>query len=229
MSNSQLSDYPIFSGLSQSDLAKITQCLSRRSLKKGAYLYKIEDAAVNFYLVESGLLRLFFTDASGQEYLLELVGPGAILGMPLLYEDHVRTLSAAAVVPSVVLALSQRDLAAFSQRFPRLMQNIYQYLFINIRKLINFIQTLVILGVEGRLVNLILHLSSVKIDQTIRDEFEVPVSQAELARWLGTSRGHLNRSLIHLQELGLIRMEGQKLTILDRKGLQAVVEDKIAK
>jgi DNA-binding GntR family transcriptional regulator len=57
-----------------------------------------------------------------------------------------------------------------------------------------------------------------------RNVFELPISQAELANWLGTSRGHLNRALDRLEQLGLIRIERQLLTILDRPGLRRITE-----
>jgi CRP-like cAMP-binding protein len=217
--------YALFNGLSSGEMAQVAGCVSKRTFGKGAYLYHPGNPARNFYLVESGLVRLFFTDASGQEYLLELAGPGAMIGVPLLYEDQLRALGAAAVVPSVVLCLSQQDLAHFAGRFPRLMSNIYRSLDGGMRKLILFIKTLVILGVEGRLAFLVLHLSEVCGAQGDPDEFESPVSQAELARWLGASRGHLNRALGRLQQSGLIRVKGQTFTILDRAGLQRMTQD----
>ena len=218
-------NYPIFAGLSQAELDQLAACLTKRIYGKGAYLYHPGNPAMNFYLVEAGLVRLFFTDARGQEYLLELVGPGAMIGVPLLYEDQVRTLGAAAVVPSVVLVLPQSDLLRFAQRFPRLMYNIYRSLDVGMRRLMEFIQTLVVLGVDGRLAILVLHLSEIHTGQGDPNEFDAPVSQAELARWLGASRGHLNRALNRLQQLGLIRVDGQKFTILDRRGLQRMAEE----
>lgn len=230
MSNvQQLGDYPLFTGLSEAELAQIAARLSKRTYGKGAYLYHPGNPAMNFHLVEAGLVRLFFTDVHGQEYLLELVGPGSMIGVPLLYEDQLRALGAAAVVPSVVLALPQQDMVRFAQRFPRLMHNIYRTLDISMRRMMKFIQTLIILGVDGRLAALILYLSDLNTGQGEPNEFEAPVSQAELARWLGASRGHLNRALNRLQQLGLIRVEGQQFTILNRRGLQQITEDRIAK
>lgn len=127
--------YPIFAGLSQAELDQLAACLTKRAYGKGAYLYHPGNPAVNFYLIESGLVRLFFTDARGQEYLLELVGPGAMVGVPLLYEDQVRALGAAAVAPSMVLAFPQSELLHFAQRFPRLMHNIYRSLDVGMRRL----------------------------------------------------------------------------------------------
>lgn len=221
----QLHGYPLFTDLSEAELAQIAPRLSKRAFGKGAYLYHPGNPALNVYLVASGMVRLFFTNSRGKEYILEIVGPPATVGIPMLHEDQNRLMGAAAMQPSVVLALSKQDLAYFAQHFPQLMRNVYQSMDHALRKMIQFTQALVTLSVDGRLAGLILYLSKLSADPNDPDEFEIPLSQAEMASWLGASRGHLNRALSRLQQLGLIHVEGQKFTILDRSGLRHVTED----
>ena len=224
-----LSDYPLFAGLSEAELAQIAHCLSKRVFGKGAYLYHPGNPAANVYLIESGLVRIFFCDQRGQEYIIQLAGRRSVVGVPMLYDDQTRVMGAAAVQPVVVLVLEKQDLARFAERFPRLMQNIYRWMDQALRNMVQFTQSLVTLDVNGRLAALIMYLSWLIASPQSPDEFEIPLSQAELASWLGTSRGHLNRALAKLQQLGLIRVEGQKLTILDRPGLRRVTEDLLIK
>ncbi|MBN2148290.1 MAG: Crp/Fnr family transcriptional regulator [Anaerolineales bacterium] len=220
----QLQEYPLFAGLSEAELAQIAPCLSKRTFAKGAYLYHPGNPALNVYLLESGLVRLFFTDSRGQEYILELAGPQAIIGIPMLHQDQNRLLGAAALQPSVLLVLSKQDLFRLAQRFPQLMQNVYRLMDGTLRKMVQFAQMLVTLSVDARLARLLLYLSKLCTDPKHPDEFEMHISQAELAHWLGASRGHLNRALKLLQARGLIRVEGQKFTLLDRPGLQRMTE-----
>ena len=56
------------------------------------------------------------------------------------------------------------------------------------------------------------------------DEFVLPISQSDLAGWLGVSRGRLNRTLINFQKLGLIRQDGSRFFILDRQRLMQLSE-----
>lgn len=221
----QLRGYTLFTGLSEAELAQIVPRLSKRAFAKDAYLYHPGNPALNIYLLESGLVRLFFTNSSGQEFIMEIVGPPAIIGVPMLHEDQNRLMGAAAVQPCVVLALSKPDLAEFAQRFPPLMHNIYQSMDRTLRRVIRFTQMLVTLSVDGRLAATLLYLSKFCTDPKQPDVFEMPISQAELANWLGASRGHLNRALKRLQALSLIHVEGQTFTLLDRPGLRRLTED----
>ncbi|MBN1146603.1 MAG: Crp/Fnr family transcriptional regulator [Anaerolineales bacterium] len=221
----RIRDYPIFASLSQAELAQIAPCVSKRSFAKGAYLYHPGNPALNIYLVESGLVRLFFANMRGQEFVLDLLGPRATVGLPLLHEDQARMAGAAALQPVTALLLSQKDLGYFAQRSPQLMSNIYRGMDVALRKLMRLTQMLITVSLTGRLALILLYLSEIDKSQGTRDEFDFPLSQGEMAGWLGASRGHLNRALKRLQGRGLIRLEGQKLAILDRPGLRQMTED----
>ena len=78
-----ITKHPLFNGLTEVELAQLLPCFSKRSFGKGVYLYHPGNLAYNCYLVETGLVRLFFTNASGKEFTLELVSPPSILGSPV--------------------------------------------------------------------------------------------------------------------------------------------------
>ena len=131
------------------------------------------------------------------------------------------TTGAAALLPATILVLSQENLAQFVARFPRLMSNIYVGMDIALRKLMSHLQSQVSLSVNGRLAGLLLYLNEiVKKQGWTPDEIDLPLSQADLAGWIGASRGHLNHALADLQKAGLIRLEAQKIILLDSPGLR---------
>jgi CRP/FNR family cyclic AMP-dependent transcriptional regulator len=51
-------------------------------------------------------------------------------------------------------------------------------------------------------------------------EIELPLSQSELATWVAASRDSVNKVLSASREQGLIEVEGQRITILARDGLE---------
>ena len=56
------------------------------------------------------------------------------------------------------------------------------------------------------------------------DTIQLPLTQAELGDTLGLSTVHVNRVLQELRKEGLIRWQGDALTILDWKRLEEVGE-----
>lgn len=62
------------------------------------------------------------------------------------------------------------------------------------------------------------------VGRTDGDTFQLPLTQAELGDALGLSTVHVNRVLQELRKEGLIRWQGDALTILDRERLENVGE-----
>ncbi len=124
-------------------------------------------------------MRLFFTNASGQEFLLNFVKPGEVFGLHLPEDDQVRLIGAAAYRPSVVLSNAQEDLFQFMNRSPRFMTNIYQELITSIRKLVVQIRALVTLSLNGRLAITLLRLATE--DEHQQHVVNMPLSKEEIA------------------------------------------------
>lgn len=219
----QIQNYPLFEGLSEAELASIAPRLVRRSFARGVHLFYPGNPSMNTYLIESGLVRLFFVDARGEEFLLNLIGPREVFGLPPLGKNQLRIIGAAAHQPSVILSISCQDLLSFMDRSPQFMRNAYQAVATSARQLAMHTRSLVTLGLYGRLAVLLLRLS-MRPSET-PDEITLPLSQAELATWVGASRGHLNRTVARMQQLGLIHVDGQKIVILDRPGLVRLSEE----
>jgi CRP-like cAMP-binding protein len=215
----QLRRYPLFAGLGNTQLEGLASCMVKRSFARGAYIFHPGNPALNTYLIESGMVRIFFTDTQGHEFLLNLAGPRSVIGPPIVQSGQVRLMGAVAHESSVVLSISQEDLSRFAESSYQFCKNIYMEVADSARKLLAHHQSFIILDLDGRLAVLILSLAGEN-----NAEVDLPISQTELAGWLGASRGRLNRSINHLQESGWIRVEGQRFIILDRQGLQREAE-----
>jgi len=215
---SLLRDYPLFANLSESELESVAARLVKRAFAKGAYLYYPGNPSLNMYLIESGLARLFFCNERGQEFMVNLAGPGSVVGLVMLMKGQARIMGAAAQQPLVALSLSQEDVFHFMETFPRFHHNVLLEISLTLRKLTLQYQIAVTVSLRGRLALLVLYLAQNK------SEFDLPVTQAELATWIGSSRGRFNRTMGELQQLGVIRLEGQTITILDRQGLENLTE-----
>jgi CRP-like cAMP-binding protein len=230
LSITQIKNYPIFTGLSDAELTELAACLSKRSFARGAYLYYPDSPSVNIYLIASGLVKMFFTDLEGREYMLDVLGGQAMVGFPMMYESQVRVAGAVTLMPTSALVMQRETLMQFTQRSPRLMNNIYLGMDLTLRKLFKHLQVQVSFSVVERLAAMLVYLNRIVVKQGgSSNEIDLPLSQTDLAGWIGTSRGHVNRSLSSLQKAGLIRLEGQKIILLDVPGLQKMLDERITK
>jgi CRP-like cAMP-binding protein len=219
----QLRKYPLFDALSDENLEYAIPLLKKRTFATGAYIYYPGNPGLHAYLVESGLVRLFCCTAAGQELTLKLVPPQEIFGLPLLDDDQARLHGAVAHEPATLYSMAREDLLQLSHRSPQFMHNIYQDLIADSRRLLLHLRSLATLNLNGRLAAMLLRLAQMTEDEQFI--VEMPLSQEDLASWLGASRGRLNQCIQQFQQLGLIRVEESEIVIQDYTGLERMTEE----
>ena len=219
----QLREYPLFADLNEKELASLASSIVKRSFARGAYIYHPGAPGLNMYLVESGLVRMFFVNHRWEEFLMNLLTPPGCFGLPLLPDNQVRIVGAAALRDTVVLSLSRDVVFDAMRRSPQFAFNIYLEMSNGVRALGKYVHGVATLSVLGRLASVILFLSE-RDSLGKKNEIDLPITQGDLASLIGSSRGRVNRALAILEEQALIRVEEQKICILDRPGLVAASE-----
>jgi len=184
----QLRNYSLFSNLDEDEISNLAPCFSKRMFAKGSYLFYPGSPGMSIYLVESGLIRLFFINTVGQEFMLDLAGPHSILGLPIPCEDQTRIVGAAALQPSTVLVLTYKDLDRFLQQYPHFAHNVHAFIHTVFRRLMIHVRSLATISLNGRLATMLLYMNQTHGGDA-QDELELPLSQAEIATWIGCSRG----------------------------------------
>jgi CRP/FNR family transcriptional regulator len=217
-----LQKYPLFESLPEKDLVRLLPHIQKRAFGKGVYLFYPGSPNSQTYLVESGLVRLFFTNAHGKEFFLNLVHSGGIFGLPVLEASQTRLMGASAFQDSVIVSIPCEVLTDNMLTMPLLARNLYREASQSARLLVNHSKRLVTLSLNARLAQTILQVARM---WGTAEGMEMPLNQSQFASWLGASRGRLNRALIDLQKQGLIRTEDTFIYLLDKDGLERVGQD----
>ncbi|MHB8946687.1 MAG: Crp/Fnr family transcriptional regulator, partial [Bacillota bacterium] len=76
MVRAYLPKFPLFSDLSEVDLAKVASLIRERKYRDGMYVFAEGDPVEAVYFVKSGLVKAFRTDAEGHEQIVNLLVPG---------------------------------------------------------------------------------------------------------------------------------------------------------
>jgi CRP/FNR family transcriptional regulator, cyclic AMP receptor protein len=223
LSVDKIRGYPLFEGLNEAELARAAKAITRRAFARGAYVYYPGVPGVNAYLVESGIVRIFFSTVSGKEALLNLAGPLEVFSLPTLQDTQLRLVGAAALLPSVFLSMRREEFFELHDSSPQFARNVYLELVVITRKLILHTRMLTTLNLNGRLATLLLRLARKNENQQY--VIHMLISQEELAGWVGASRGRLNQAIKQMQGLNFIRVEGQEIVILDYPGLERMSEE----
>ncbi len=221
---SALRSVPFFAGLSDQELQALADSLENRTFGKGAIIFHKHSPGDTMYIIESGKVRIFILSESGQEISVNVYGPGDIFGELAILDGRPRSAGAVALERTETLVLHRNDFLRHLKAHPEMAQSIIQMLSARLRYTTAYVESLAFLSVQERVAAKILELADRYGTKAEGIDIGVQLTQAELAGLVGATRESVNKALGSLRDQGLIRLEGHRITILDRSGLERRAE-----
>lgn len=221
--NCNLAELCLPRGLGQKDLEKLERALRRaRPLQKGEYLFRAGDAIGSLHAVRSGSVKLYTTDADGEEQIIGFYFPGEILGLDALETDK-HTCTAIAMETSSLCSFPFNSLSELCTQVPALQEQMFRLMS---RELSYENQLLLTIGkksAEERIATFLLSLSSrFKRLGYSANEFKLAMSRQEIGNYLGLTIETVSRIFGRLQKNGLISTDRKFIKIADMGGLQSM-------
>jgi CRP/FNR family cyclic AMP-dependent transcriptional regulator len=210
---------PLFAGVPDQDLSPLADCLIRRTFAKDVVIFSAGGPGNCLYIIETGRVRVFLTSSNGQEICLNTYGPGQVFGEISILDGMARSASVAALEQTVALVLEREDFLHYLDTHPAVARNGMTMLAARLRHTTTFAESLVFLDVPGRVAAKLLQLVAGYNDAGSAS-IELSMTQGELATWVAASRESVNKALSDFRDQELIRVSGQRITILNRRGLQ---------
>jgi CRP/FNR family cyclic AMP-dependent transcriptional regulator len=231
-----------FTGLSDQELELLGDSLGRRTFNKGMILFHEGSPGETLYIIESGQVRIFLLSESGQEISVNIFGPGDAFGELSLLDGLPRSTGALAMERTVTLTLHREDFLRHLEATPRMARSILDVLSRRLRYTTTYAESLALLDVYGRVAAKLLELADRygvqeeradgqhavdrpgRSDETQPTEIDLHMTQAELASLVGATRESVNKVLGTLRDQQLIDIRGQRMAILDRRGLERHIQ-----
>src|SRR5438270_1222983 len=88
---------------------RVRKHLSRRHVAPGKPVIRAGDPSAELFLIESGRVRVYVGERTGQEHVLRFLGPGEIVGESAFMADTPHTTTAVAAEPATVWRLGRAD------------------------------------------------------------------------------------------------------------------------
>lgn len=191
---------------------------------KGASIYKRGDDGDSLMVILSGRVKIANVTTDAREVALNFLGPGDLNGELAALDGKPRSADAMALEPTEALVLWRRDLIPVLERHPQAMLGIIEALAGKVRQMSAALEHAG-LQMNARAANALLRLAEQHgrevADGTLID---FKLSQRDLGSFAGLSRENMNRQLAELRDMGLIRLDGAMIIIVDREGLAACAE-----
>jgi CRP/FNR family transcriptional regulator, cyclic AMP receptor protein len=205
-----LKNVAIFQGLSEEDIAFVTERATTRTYPKGAIIVNEGDEGGSMFLIQSGSVKAYLSDDKGKEVILSTEGPGEYFGELALFDEAPRSAFVAATEPCKVIVISKVQITEAIAARPRIAIALLKGLAVRVRALTENVRTLALLDVFGRLVKTLYSLATEKGGELVIDQ---KLTQQDLANRIGASREMVSRIMNDLAEGGYIAVDGKRVTI----------------
>jgi CRP-like cAMP-binding protein len=218
-----LSTY-LFQDLSPAELEPLAETLHSHEYKRGEYVFRAGEPAEFLYVLAAGEIKYVMTTAEGDEWILEVLTPGAVFGEPGLFApEHNRVVDALAIRPSSVLTIRRDRLIDFMQRHPPAMLRMLEALAAEVRLTVETVTDIGYAEIRRRIVRKLLELAARHGEEHEDGSMEIAlsVSQATLAGLVGATRENVNRALRALTEEDKVRLTRGRFVIQDLAGLRS--------
>ena len=202
----------LFRSLSAAQLDRVVRLAASVNLGEGESLFEQQEPAERFYLLVSGQVKLYRLSASGEEKVIEVFNPEATFAEALMFlERPTYPVCAQALKDSSLISIDARDFAA-------MLRESIDTLWVIAADLSRRLH-----GMLRDLNDLSLHTGTCRVANYFvehvpagGDGFVLDLPKQILASRLSVKPETLSRILRSMANAGLIEVEANQVTILDR-------------
>ncbi len=211
----RLSRTSFFADAAPDQLAEVAGAGQHRELVRGDVLFNEGDAPDALYLVTRGRIAIAMSSPiDRRESVVALMEPGDLFGDMGMLDDGPRSALARALEPSGVLQIPFEPVRRLFNSDPRLLWNVTRLLATRLRVMDEVLADSVFLDVTGRTAKRLLELANGN------DDFQLPVTQEELAGMVGASRERVNKAIASFIRLGWLEQHDRNYRIVQRERLE---------
>lgn len=213
----------VFDGLTDAERAHWLSRSATAALKRGATLARQGEPARQFYLVESGFLKVLQLTAEGTELIVRFVAAGEPFGGVVALGNAPYPVSATVAQPSVVRSWTREVMTELLTQTPQVRVNIMREMATHMTDALTRVRELTTARVGPRLAHTLLRLSR-QCGQPCPEGVLIaqPLTRQELADLTGTTLYTVSRTLTKWESMGLIASRKRLLVIRSLHKLELV-------
>jgi CRP/FNR family transcriptional regulator, dissimilatory nitrate respiration regulator len=217
-----LSVLPLFSDLCPAELQRMSEGCVLRRLGRGEMVFRVGDPCEEFHVTVLGQVKLFALSPSGQEKVIELIGPGHSFAEALMFTGRPYIISAQALTDTLLLSVKKHAVLAEIEQDPKFALRMLAGISRRLHGLVHDVEAYALHSGLQRVIGYLLRDQAVE-DCASGEVFTVslPVSKATIASRLSLTPEYFSRVLHELEAAGLIRIDKREIHILDVKRLAA--------
>ncbi len=204
----------LFDQFGDEDHQRLLDAAETIDLVRGDVVFEEGAEADACFVMISGRVAISNRSIDGRESMVAMMLRGDLFGEMGLFDGLGRSAEARALEESRVLRVSYDVLRSIWEDTPELLWSVVRLLSKRIRSTDEALADSFFLDVTGRTAKHLLELAG------DTDEFEIPITQEELAGLVGASRERVNKAIASFLKLGWIEQQDRSYRILKRRELE---------
>jgi CRP/FNR family transcriptional regulator, cyclic AMP receptor protein len=206
------SSYDPLAPLTPETLRKIAATGVIRTYPKNTVIINEGETGDSLFIVLSGRMKVYASNAAGREVVIAFHGPGEYVGEMSL-DGSPRSASVMTVEPTTCAVVNRASVREFLLANPEFAMHLIEKLIQRVRLTTENVKSLALSDVYGRLVKMLLTLAVEREDRLIVPE---RLTQQDIAERVGASRDMISRLLKDLVAGGYLVIQNHMITILKK-------------
>lgn len=218
-----LKSRPLLAGLTQPQLVWMALRMYPRTFPPEINMIVMGTPGEMVYFILTGLVKVYSPQLDGSEVIIDLLGPGALVGEMSLLDQEARSASVITLEETSVAWMSGDDFRQALQTFPALSFNLLRMLSARLRLTNEHMQALASLEVHGRIAHQLLAFAEFYGQTTAEGStlISLRLPQGEIAELVGASRKRVNQAMGDLKREGFIYFDhDRRVTIINHQALK---------
>ncbi|MFO1284708.1 MAG: Crp/Fnr family transcriptional regulator [Burkholderiales bacterium] len=203
----------LYSPLKETTLRSIAEGGIVRTFPRNTVLIHEGDTGDSLYIVLSGKVKVYASNAQGREFVIAFHGPGEYVGEMAL-DGGVRSASVVTVEPTVCAVVHRAQFREFLLANPDFALHLIEKLIRRVRATTEDVKSLALSDVYGRLVRLLNALAA--NDEAGHLVVPEKLTQQAIAERVGASRDMIGKLFKDLVAGGYLAVEDRTITILKK-------------
>jgi CRP/FNR family cyclic AMP-dependent transcriptional regulator len=195
------------------------------NLQEGEVLFRAGDPGDGCYRILTGLVKVVVASHQGEERIISLLGPGAIVGELSVIDGEPRSASVFAVANCSLSFVSRVKFEKFTEAHPELTSYLVRTLARRLRAADDALAATTFLSVKGRLARALLNLAEYAGEKHGgRIELRHKISQGDLAAMAGVARENVSRTMSGWRKRDIVTRSSDYYCINDPTALAREME-----
>jgi len=207
--------------LTKEELLHMSDCKTAKLFKKGETIFEEGEHVNGVFCIKDGVCKITKLSANGKDQIVRLVKKGELLGQRSMISDEPANLSAVALQDMQVCFVPKNDIIGFLNQNNKFSMSMMKTMCGDLKEADEIMVDMAQKTVRERLAHTLLYLEDTfgtNADHTLK----LQLSREEIASMIATATESCIRLLSEFNKLGLIKIDGKKIAILDKAKLQSI-------